>query len=348
MTIHVRRGGDKRSSQLIHRRRLFLVRRLIRGPAAAHDLIDSANAAFIDVPEGIYPKDARAALRHDIAALRAEYGCQIERLDGGVYILRSPGRLALLDLPDDEIEVVAFLIGAYDKSDLPNARQIRAFLDRVIVLLPEERQHMLHQITASPLVDRPQAPARGVTEMMRILRPTLRKREIEFDYRSPYTLDGAALHHRVAPLELIYREGHTYLDAFCLASDIPELVEQFILYRLDRIVPGSVRRLSRALRRDYRRPVYTLCYRLTPEVARQRDVAMWFPETRIEYADDGSAEVTAITDDLWRAQQILMRYREHCRVLEPPQLVEMMRKSTQRMAAIYLPDSEDDLREGPA
>jgi predicted DNA-binding transcriptional regulator YafY len=176
--------------------------------------------------------------------------------------------------------------------------------------------------------------------MMNLLKEVIRKREIEFDYRSPHTPDGAALHHRVAPLEFVYREGHTYLDAFCLQSDVPALRERFVLYRLDRIVPDSVRRLPHALRHDYRRPTYALRYWLAPAVARTRDVAHWFPKSEITYTDDGSAEVTAVTNDLWRAHQILMRYREHCRVIEPAQLVDMMRESAQRMVALYATDAD--------
>jgi predicted DNA-binding transcriptional regulator YafY len=335
-----RRGGNKRSSQLIHRRRLFLVQRLIRGSATGRVLIADANAAFPDVTDGIYPSDAAAALRHDIAALRQEYNCDIQRERNGTYVLVSPGDLTLLDLPDEEIEAVAFLIDAYSESDLPLAGQIRTCLERITLLMPEKCRNRLREMTASPRVDRPRAPARGVDTMMNLLKGVIRKREIEFDYRSPHTPDGAALHHRVAPLEFVYREGHTYLDAFCLQSDVPALRERFVLYRLDRIIPGSVRRLPHALRHDYRRPTYTLRYWLAPAVARTRDVAHWFPKSEIAYADDGSAEVTAVTNDLWRAHQILMRYREHCRVIEPAQLVDMMRESAQRMVALYATDAD--------
>lgn len=344
MVERARRGGHKRSSQLIHRRRLFLVRRLIRGAATASVLVADANNAFPDVCDGIYPSDAAAALRHDIAALRQEYNCEIRRERNGEYVLISPGDLTVLDLPDDEIDAVAFLIDTYAESDLPIAGQIRAFLERMTLLMPEERRNRLREMTASPRVDRPRAPARGVDTMMNLLKGVIRKREVEFDYRSPHTPDGRALHHRVAPLEFVYREGHTYLDAFCLQSDVPALQGDFVLYRLDRIVPDSVRRLPQALRRDYRRPTYALRYWLAPAVARMRDVAHWFPKSEITYADDGSAMVTAVTNDLWRAHQILMRYREHCRVIEPAPLVDMMRESAQRMVALYATDVESDWR----
>lgn len=52
-------------------------------------------------------------------------------------------------------------------------------------------------------------------------------------------------------------------------------------------------------------------------------------------ADDGSALVSAHSSDLWQARQILLRYREHCRVLEPPELVAVMRASVEQLAALY-------------
>ncbi len=99
-----------------------------------------------------------------------------------------------------------------------------------------------------------------------------------------------------------------------------------------------------ALCRDYRRPMYVLRYWLALAIARMRDVAHWLPQSEITYADDGSAMVTAVTNDLWRAHQILMRYREHCRVIEPALLVDMMRESAQHMVALYATDVESDWR----
>ncbi len=334
--------GDRRSSQLIHRRRLYLVRRLVRGPADAHTLIDDANAAFPDAIDPMYPADALTALRHDLTALRREYGCEIERDRDGCYVLRSPGDLALLDLPDAEMEAMAFLVSMYADDTIPNAGQITAFLDRVASVMPGSRRDQMRTMSVQPRVDHPQTKRvdrlqteQAVADIFRQLKRTIGKRIVEFTYRSPQTPDGAAAYHQVAPIELLYREGHTYVDTFCLKSDIPGLKDTYVLYRLDRIVPGSLKALPGAPKRPYRRPPYVVRYWLAPEVARRRDVAHWFPQTVINYAEDGSAEVVATTTDLWRAQQILMRYREHCEVREPAELVHMMRESIRRMAQRY-------------
>ena len=105
-------GGTKRSSWLTFRRRLLLVRLLLRGPAIAADLIAAVQMELGD--EG-YPPAATAALKHDFDALKAEYGCQIVfQRERGVYILRDLGELALLDLPPECMEALAFLDRSFD------------------------------------------------------------------------------------------------------------------------------------------------------------------------------------------------------------------------------------------
>lgn len=73
MRVHVGRvsGGSRRDSWIANQRRLDLVRRLLRGPAGADTLIADLRTALGD---DIYPRDARAALRHDMAALRETFG----------------------------------------------------------------------------------------------------------------------------------------------------------------------------------------------------------------------------------------------------------------------------------
>ena len=132
------------------------------------------------------------------------------------------------------------------------------------------------------------------------------------------------------------RDSHTYLHAYCYYSTINGLAATYVLYRLDRIIPTSLTILPTVLP-PYPppRPVYTIRYTLGPMEARRRDIAHWFDRSETTFAADGSAHITATTPDLWQARQVLLRYREHCRVLDPPELVVMMRESIQRMAALY-------------
>jgi predicted DNA-binding transcriptional regulator YafY len=327
------RGGDKRSSWLTFQRRLFLVRRLIRGSAAATTLIDAARVAF---DEEIYPPDAQAALRHDLAALRAEFGCDIRYSPADGYTLAHPGRLALLDLPDGELESLAFLLDAFADSPLPNGTQVAALLNRIIALLPDDRQQQLRRSPPYPHVEQPETTGDAAASMLRMLKRAIRRRLVTFEYRASLRPGAEPVLHRVAPYDLIYRDGHTYLDAYCHDCTLDGLANRYNLYRLDRIVSETLTLLPNQLPPgEMPRHSVRLVYRLSPEVAWLRDIARWFPESQVTYHDDGSALVTGHSSDLWQARQILLRYREHCRVLEPPELVEMMRSSIERMRHIY-------------
>ncbi len=328
-----RRGGDKRSSWLTFHRRLFLVRRLVRGPADAETLIAAARAAFD--PE-IYPPQARAALRHDLAALRDAFACVIVRGEDGHYAIAEYGRLALLDLPDPDLEALSFLASMFDESPMPNASHVRTLLDRIEALLPAERR-LQHARAGRPMrVETPRPSSGPDAALVERLRGALGRRFISFLYRSSYAQDGTLVTHRVAPYELIFREGHTYLDAFCHECPIREVEGHYILYRADRIVADSLQLHPTQLNLGPPpRRRYPLRYRLGPQVARQRDIALWFPGSIVHFCADGSAEVTAETTDLWQARQILLRYREACQVLEPPELIALLRESVQRMAAVY-------------
>jgi predicted DNA-binding transcriptional regulator YafY len=312
---------------------LFLVRQLIRGSATTAELIAAARSAFDDE---IYPSDAETALRRDLLQLREEFECEITRGRDGRYTLGAPGHLALLDLPDAELDALAFLLNNIAASALPNARHVAALLRRVLTLLPEQRRRDLGSSATNPHLDRPQPLAGGDGETLRRLTSALARHEVFFVYHSP--LNPGLSEHRVAPYELAYRDGFTYLEGFCLEcrDETAPLEGRYVYYRLDRIVPGTLRRLPQRLAPlRPARPIYRVRYWLSPELARRRDIALWFAESQVDFHDDGAAVVEGQTTDLWLARQVLLRYREHCRVLEPPELVAMMRASITQMAERY-------------
>ena len=122
-------GGTKRSSWLTFRRRLLLVRVLLRGAASAAELIAAVQA---ELGEEGYPPAAAAALKHDLDALKAEYGCQIGyQRKRGVYALTDLGDLALLDLPAECMEALAFLDASFPAgAALPGIEVLRMGSDR--------------------------------------------------------------------------------------------------------------------------------------------------------------------------------------------------------------------------
>jgi predicted DNA-binding transcriptional regulator YafY len=310
----------------------------LRGPAIAADLIAAVQMELGD--EG-YPPAATAALKHDFDALKAEYGCQIAfQRERGVYILRDLGELALLDLPPECMEALAFLDASFPAgSALPDQANLRALLDRVLHLLPTARQEQHQHHRAAMQLRLPSGTSRIDSSVLAIIKRAIEeRRELAFQYWSTFDTDMAR-HHRVAPYGIFFRpEGHAYLDA-TLLEVTPlggETLHAAIDYRLDRIVVGTVHILPQMLPSQRLQPMtYTLRYWLHPIVARRHDVAAYFPSTQIVYQDDGSAIVTATMTNLWQTRQVLLRYGDACHVLDPPELVSLFRTTAAGLARHY-------------
>ncbi|MEN9933427.1 MAG: hypothetical protein RLZZ387_6 [Chloroflexota bacterium] len=334
-----RTGGTKRSSQLTFRRRLLLVRLLLRGPADSAALIAAVQRELGD--EG-YPPAAQAALKHDLDALKAEYGCAIVfRREAGGYALEDLGELALLDLSDPALEALAFLDASFPSGTaLPELANVRALLDQVMRLLPAERQTQHLRRRAGARLTLPGRTSGRIDPgvLTAVKRAIDERRELAFKYLS--TFDAATpRRHRVAPYGIFFRpEGHVYLDATLL--DVQprrgETLHAAIDYRLDRIMEGTAEVLPTMLPPARLQPkTYRLCYRLHPNVARRRDVAAYFPSTQISYHADGGATVTATVTNLWQTRQVLLRYGDACTVEEPAELVELFRKAVAGLGRIY-------------
>ena len=330
--------GNKRSSWATFRRRLILVRRLLRGPATIADLIVTADSE----QDEAYPPAAVLAVKRDIQALRDEFGCAIHyQRRHNVYLLEHPGELALLDLPDESIDALGQLHAAFaDDSPLGSREQIRLLLGQIVTLLPIERRDLIVERYALPKLEWRGRYSEVLNErtVQCIERALSLQRLVSFTYHSNYDTDGQPRRYHVAPYWTYILDGHTYLETTVIEppADMATLQGRSIPFRLDRIVAGSARMLPEA--RPSERPpqrVYQLIYELAPQVARNRDLSHWFANTQISYRDDGSARITAETTNLWQARQTLMRYIEHCRVYEPPELVDMMRQTIQKLAAAY-------------
>lgn len=346
-----RSGGTKRSSWLTFRRRLLLVRLLLRSTATKDELLAAVQD---ELGEEGYPPAAEIALKHDVEALKKEYGCIIKfRKYSGYYSLENTGNLALLDLPDECMEALTFLDASFPPEDeLPEHAHIRALLERIWMLMPRGRREQRYE--KNPFMSIRQLGRTTEQIDPKVLQKVKRaiqvRQELEFDYISNF--DDQPRRHRVAPYNIFFRaEGHGYLDATLL--DVKpkgrETIYAAIDYRLNRIVSSSIRILPNVLPHErIPPPTYALRYELLPIVARRRDVASYFPNTNIAYHDDGSATVTATITNIWQARQILLRYGSACHVIEPPELVEMFQATAQEMAQLYLDRSATQTDEQPA
>lgn len=331
-------GGIKRSSWLTFRRRLLLVRALLRGPATSAELVAAINA---ELGEQGYPEAAAAALKHDFDALKGEYGCTITYdRPSRRYTLADLGELALLDLPDPCMEALAFLEASFPEgSGLPEHAHLRALLERVVLLLPPARQIQHRRRRSAVRLGVGSGGRRIDAETLAIVKRAIEeRRELAFDYLSTFEADSPR-RHRVAPYGITFRpEGHGYLDATVLEV-MPKGGEGALAaidYRLDRILPGTAEVLPTMLPPVRPTPPsFRLRYTLVPQVARRRDVAVYFPNTEIIYHDDGGATVTATATNLWQARQILLRYGDACQVYEPSELVNLFRKTSEGLARLY-------------
>jgi predicted DNA-binding transcriptional regulator YafY len=313
------------------------VRLLLRGPSSAADLIDAVQA---ELNADGYPAAAAAALKHDLDALKAEYGCRITfQRELGCYTLDDLGDLALLDLPESSLEALAFLDASFPAgSALPEQVGVRELLDRITKLLPTRGADPQQRVTPSLQMSGRTARRIDSTVLATVKRAIENRQELAFKYWSIQDVD-APRRHRVAPYAIFFRpEGHGYLDATLLEVTPPgtETIHAVTDYRLDRIVPGTIQILPQMLPPERIRPRnFTLRYRLLPAVARRRDVATYFPNTQINYHDDGSATVSATVTNLWQARQILLRYGSACTVSAPPELIALFRETARGLGAIY-------------
>lgn len=239
-------------------------------------------------------------MKHDFDALKSEYGCQIRYRHGTQqYVLEDLGDLALLDLPDHCMEALAFLDASFPAdAALPEHAHIRELLERVIALLPTDRRDVPLRQRGAIRLQLAESPSERIdaATLATIRRAVTRRQELVFEYLSTFDTDTPR-RHRVAPYLVFFGpEGHGYLDATALEVTPAgnEVIRSAIHYRLDRIVPGSARILPQMLPPQRITPLtYHLRYRLLPAVARRRDVAAFFPNTRVEYQDDNGAIVTA-------------------------------------------------------
>jgi predicted DNA-binding transcriptional regulator YafY len=313
----------------------------IAWPASSAELSAAVQTELGD--EG-YPPAAAAALKHDLDALKAEYGCQISfQRERGVYVLQDLGELALLDIPHECMEALAFLDASFPAgSALPEQAHIRALLDRVLRLLPATRREQHQQRRTAMRLNLAEGNGRIDSGVLTAVKRAIDERqEIMFSYWSTTDID-APRRHRVAPYGVFFRpEGHAYLDATLLEATPMhgEPLHAAIDYRLDRIVTGSVIVLPDVLPSQRLQPrAYTLRYELLPIVARRCDVAAYFPDTLITYHDDGSATVTATVTNLWQTRQILLRYGDVCQVLDPPELIKLFRETVTGLTTLYGPE----------
>jgi len=330
--------GKRRSSTLAFHRRLTLLCRLLRGPAGRGAL---SAAVAQELGPDVWGPSPERVLESDLAALRRDWDADLQYDRGSrVYrLVETP--FPLIDLPESDLSALAFLYSVFSP-EAPQGPAVRVLLDRLVGLLPGERRRQVERLRTIPELELQVLDQEGIAPdtWETVERAAVERRQLAFRYRPLQRAAGepGEEEHVVEPYGVEFVEGHYYLQGYCVRSRAGAVERTHLgtrRYRLSRVLPGSAQVLPAKLPPG-RRPArtYTIRYRLAPTIA-SGGVSPRFPETNATPLPDGSVEVEAQTVDLWRARQVLLRYGESCRVLEPPELVQAMRDAARAMARLY-------------
>lgn len=333
--------GDRESPWVVLRRCLAIVRRLQQGPADRKALVAAVRAGeFPDPYDGAEDARLQKKLEKDLWRLRYNLGIGV-RFDrrAGTYRLEDAGPNGLLCLPDDCLDTLAFLYNTF-QPDAPEAERVRSLLDTVISYLPEEQLRAVQRRRTILNLELRELDERDIhPKVLRAVQKAVRERRLlQFDYLSPRHDPPVPRHHTVEPYDFVFRQGHYYLDGYCRRWKGP-LGEKadagHFSYRLAYMLPDSIRVLPSRLPpgpRPARR--YRLRYELAPRLARG-DISRHFEDMTVVRRDDGWAEVTATITDPFAAAKKLLHYGQHCRVLEPPEVVRLIQEEVRGMMKLY-------------
>ena len=326
--------SDTRTERAI-RRRLAILVLLHIGPRSSSEIMAALGR------DGLFFHDhaldptsierrQRYQLKQDIEALRLlGYDFAYDSVLKHYSWQNSPFGLSLAS---SQLASLALLLDAFKSLTIPHATEIADLLTFLADHLPTEQQRWLKKQHPSFHIDlhettdyRDADPA----TIKKIEQAIQQGQHLEFTYRSPR--DGQERRHVIEPQPLVFRQGHVYLHGWSIDWD------KELPFRLDYILPGTAKVLPMSSAKQRPGPrSYTLRYWLDAVIARN-NVSEHFPDHRVERHEDGSAIVTAsITDiDLFEAERTLFSYRGNCIVLDPPELVERMRKSAAQIYTHY-------------
>lgn len=333
--------ASRESTWLVARRCLALIRRLQQGPATKEELLKSIYAAE-DASED--PAAMTKRFEHDKRRLRQRLDVQVryDKAVGG-YVLAGWER-PLLNLPDAEIETLAFLADTF-QPDSPHAADVQRLIAALVSWLSPERQQVYRRASGQlPDVELRLRDSAEITPDVweAVLEAYNAKQQLSFEYLSSRHADGVPREHVVEPWHFYFSDrGHWRLRAYCLFNDGPHgpwHPNDYINYRVSRIVPGTAQVLPKKLQSTPRaaRPRRVI-YELAPQIARfgvsHRPELIGEPE--VMTMDEGWVRVEGETHDVFQLARNLLYYGANCRVLGGRELLREMRGLVKGLAEIY-------------
>jgi len=168
-----------------------------------------------------------------------------------------------------------------------------------------------------------------------IQRAVNQHRKLTFNYLSPRRADRQSVFHEIAPYQIRFQGGHWYLRGYSLNPSAWDETT-FLRFRISYIVDDEqLKVLPTKVETHHRKPPrFRVHYWLAPEIGRG-EISHRFEEIQITRNADGSAEVQAVTDDVWDAARTLLTYGESCIVLGGNDLLQETRKRVKQMAKNY-------------
>lgn len=329
----------------VARRCLAMLRRIQQGPATKQELLTAVYAAEGEEAYDL-ASDKNLDDRFDNDKRRLWQKLRVKiRYDKKVkgYVITEMER-PLLDLPDSHLQTLAFLADTF-QPDSPNAPQVQQLVDTLLSWLSGDRRRIYEK--ARGLLPDVELRLRDSEEIApdvwaAVLQAHNARQQLQFDYRSSRHDDGIKREHIVEPWYFYFSDrGHWRLRAYCLFNDGPHgpwHPNDYINYRVSRIVPGSARVLPQKLG-PYppRARPYQVIYELAPEIARfgvSRRPELT-GEPRITTMDEGWVRVEGQTHDLFELARNLLYYGPRCKVLGGRELRDEMRQLVSGLAEMY-------------
>lgn len=324
------------------KRPLLILNHLRQGPADKQMLIQAVRGVMPDAYPETSDKAQGRTFERDLENARLRLLATIEwqpRLRQ--YVLHDPGPFVQSDLSLEALSSLAFLKDSFTTS-VEIQKVIRPLLDWVEQAIPpEQMRQMTHQQAPIHLNIQHISEGEIHPEVWRKLIYAIKQRRIiAFYYASPFHEKNEARRHTVEPYEHYYRGGHFYLKAYCLRWVAPNGYEDGRFwanpYRLDHILPDDLELLGTFVTRQQQQPIQQIRYKVSPRIVRG-GISRYFPDMEVGDPDEfGWVEVTARTDNEFEAFRTLLAYADQCVVLDPPSLLERMKRVTQSFGMYYM------------
>mgnify|MGYP005845453897 CR=1 FL=1 len=321
---------------------LTILRQLQQAPATKAALMD---AVRVEVAANAYADDEKLAgkmFERDIDRLRT-WGVEIITGKGHEYHLQSYGDFNPVSLEEPALGALAFLSETFIEGT-PHAEEVQLLLRRVQDWLPAGQRSRVTSNRRRLRVDLRRRDDDFVPDTVEaaVEKAYNERRRLRFWYRSPGQADGALRRHTVEPWHLHFdvMRRHLYLDAYRVHVSGP-LGEwdqpRWQKYRLGRILPDEIEVLPDKLPpTPPKRPRHELEYLLAPEIARLGQVSRHFDDMTVHSPDEeGWVRVTAKTDDLFAAVQMLLSYGARCQVIGGAEVRRMMEENILALVRLY-------------